>query len=99
MTYSVDFRKKVVAFVRNGRPAGSGTAFRYQPVVCAGLASAPGFATPAEVRAAPPQAIQGSAAAHVRDYLDALVRERAAHFCVYPNAISVALKSKTWNFL
>jgi putative transposase len=31
--------------------------------------------------------------AHVRNYPDALIRERAVHFGVYANAISVALKA------
>jgi hypothetical protein len=33
-------------------------------------------------------------AAHVRDFPDALLKERAAHFGVHINAIWVALKSK-----
>jgi len=94
MTYSVDFREKVVAFVQNG--GGQAEAARRFDIslwcVRDWLARQDLQAQQQGVprrRKLDKEALR----AHVRDCPDALIRERAVHFGVYPNAISVALKA------
>ncbi len=94
MTCSVDFREKVVAFVRNG--GGQRKAARRFDISlwCVRDWLARQDLQPRQQgvprqRKLDKEALQ----AHVRDYPDALIRERAVHFGVYPSAIGVALKS------
>src|SRR5882672_9133159 len=92
MTYSVDFRKKVVAFVRGGD--GQREAARRFDI---SLWCVRDWLTRPDLqpqqKGVPRQRKLDKEAlrAHVRDYPDALIRERVAHFGVYPNAVGVAL--------
>jgi transposase len=94
MTYSVDFRKKVVAYVRNG--GGQAEAARHFDI---SLWCVRDWLTRKDLqprqKGVPRQRKLNKEAlrAHVRDYPDALLRERAAHFGVHINAIDVALKA------
>lgn len=94
MTYSVDFREKVVAFVQNG--GGQREAARRFDISlwCVRDWLARQNLQPRQKGVPRQRKLDKEALrAHVRDYPDALIRERAAHFGVYPNAIGVALKS------
>ncbi|QQR68283.1 MAG: transposase [Alphaproteobacteria bacterium] len=94
MTYSVDFRKKVVAYVRGG--GGQREAARRFDIslwcvrdwlVRSDLA--PRQKGVPRRRKLDKEALR----AHVRDFPDALIRERAAHFGVYGNSVWMALKA------
>jgi transposase len=93
MTYSVDFRKKVVAFVRDG--GGQAEAARRFDISlwCVRDWLARKDLQPQQQGVPRRRKLDKEALrAHVRDYPDALLRERAVHFGVYMNAIHVALK-------
>ena len=92
MSYSVDLRERVVSYVRNGGSAteaarlfevGRTTLYRW-------LGSPDLRPKPAKERRR--KLDKMALAAHVRDFPDALLRDRAAHFGVAINAIWVALK-------
>ncbi len=94
MTYSVDFRKKVVAFVRDG--GGQAEAARHFDISlwCVRDWLARKDLQPQQKGVPRRRKLDKEALrAHVRDYPDALQRERAVHFGVYQNAIGVALKT------
>ncbi len=94
MTYRVDLRKKVVVFVRNG--GGQAEAARRFDISlwCVRDWLARQDLQPQQKGVARRRKLDKEALrVHVRDYPDALVRERAAHFGVYPNAVWVALKA------
>ena len=92
MTYSLDLRKRAVSYVNQGgskaeaaRLYGIGRQTLYNWLGSEDLRpQAPGFRR----RKLDKEALR----AHVRDYPDALLRERAAHFGVHINAIWVALQ-------
>jgi transposase len=93
MTYSVDFRKKVAAFVRDG--GGQAEAARRFGISLWCVRDwlqrknlAPQQKGVPRQRKLDKEALR----AHVRDYPDALLRERAVYFGVYINAIHVAMK-------
>jgi transposase len=94
MTYSVDFREKVVAFVRNGGGQREAARRFDLSLWCVRDWLARKDLQPQQ-QGVPRQRKLDKAAlrAQVRDYPDMLIRERAAYFGVYPNAISVALKA------
>ena len=94
MTYSVDFRKKVVAYVRNG--GGQAEAARRFDISlwCVRDWLARKDLQPQQKGVPRRRKLDKEALrAHVRDYPDALLRERAVHFGVRINAIDVALKT------
>ena len=94
MTYSVDFRKKVVRFVHDG--GGQAEAARHYGVSlwCVRDWLSRKDLQPQQKGVPRQRKLDKEALrAHVRDYPDAFIWERAAHFGVYPNAIGVALKS------
>src|ERR1700753_2122926 len=93
MTYSVDFRKKVVAFVHSG--GGQAEAARHFDIslwcVRDWLARkdlAPRQKGVPRHRKLDKEALR----AHVRDYPDALLRERAQHFGVRISSMGWALQ-------
>ena len=92
MTYSVDLRERVVAYVRQG---GHQTeAAKLFDVSCKTISrwlKAPDL-HPKRVTARRRKLDEAALAVHVRDFPDALLRDRAAHFGVAINAIWVALK-------
>lgn len=96
MTYSVDFRKKVVAFVRDG--GGQAEAARHFEVSlwCVRDWLARKDLQPQQ-KGVPRQRKLNKEAlrAHVRDVPDATQKERAAHFGVRLYAIQYALKTHT----
>jgi len=94
MTYSVDFRKKVMAFVRNGGSQAEAARRFDISLWCVQdwlqrKDLAPQQKGVPRRRKLDKEALR----AHVRDYPDALLRERAVHFGVRINAIDVALKA------
>jgi transposase len=94
MTYRVDFRQKVVVFVRTG--GGQREAARRFDISlwCVRDWLARQDLQPRQQGVWRRRKLDREALrAHVRDYPDALVRERAVHFGVYPNAVWVALKA------
>lgn len=94
MTYSVDFRKKVVAFVRNG--GGQREAARRFDISlwCVRNWLARKDLPPRQKGVPRRRKLDKDALrAHVRDSPDAIIRERAVHFGVHGNAIWLALKA------
>ena len=94
MTYSVDFRKKVVRFVHDG--GGQAEAARHFEISlwCVRDWLARKDLQPQQKGVPRRRKLDKEALrAHVRDYPDALLRERATHFGVRINAIDVAMKS------
>jgi len=92
MSYSVDLRERVVSYVRNG---GSRTQaarlFEVGRTTLYRWLSAPDL-HPKPAKERKRKLDKALLAAHVRDFPDALLRERAAHFGVTINAIWLALK-------
>jgi len=94
MTYSVDLREKVVAFVQHG--GGQAQAARRFDISlwCVRDWLARPDLPPQQKGVRRRRKLDKAALrAHVRDYPDALIRERAVHFGVYPNAVWVALQA------
>jgi transposase len=92
MSYSVDLRERVVGYVREGgRPTEAARLFRISRVTLyRWLGASDLHPKPAKERRRKLDKV--ALAAHVRDFPDALLRERAAHFGVGINSIWVALK-------
>jgi transposase len=92
MSYSVDLRERVVGYVRGGgSPTKAAELFRVgRTTLYRWLGSVDLRPRPAKERKR--KLDKAALAAHVRDYPDALLRERAAHFGVHINAIWTALK-------
>jgi len=93
MTYSIDFRKKVVAFVRKG--GGQAEAARHFDISLWCVRDwlmrpdlSPQQKGVPRMRKLDKAALQ----AHVRDHPDALLRERAAHFGVRISTVGLALQ-------
>ena len=94
MTYSVDFRKKVVAFVRSG--GGQAEAARRFDISlwCVRDWLERKDLQPQQKGVPRQRKLDKEALrAHVRDNPDAIIRERATHFGVRYNSVWVALKS------
>jgi transposase len=92
MSYSIDFRKRVVSYIKEGGSKteaarifaiGRDTIYRWL--------SADDL-TPRPAKTRQRKLDKTSLAAHVRDYPDLILRERAAHFGVRINSIWVALQ-------
>jgi transposase len=92
MSYSVDLRERVVNYVRNGgSPTEASRLFEVGRATLYRWLGAPDLhPKPAKERQRKLDKV--ALAAHVRDFPDALLRDRAAHFGVAINAIWVALK-------
>lgn len=92
MSYSVDLRERVVGFVRGGGSRAQAAAlFQVGRTTIHRWLNAPDLhPRPALERRR--KLDKAALAAHVRDFPDALLKERAAHFGVHINAIWVALK-------
>src|SRR5215470_6552220 len=94
MTDSMDLRKKVVAFVENGGSQAEAARRFDISLWCVRDWLARQDLQPQQqgvprLRKLDKEALR----AHVRDYPDALIWERAVHFGVYPNAVWVALQA------
>jgi len=92
MSYSVDLRERVVSYVRGG-----GSATQAACLFQVGRSTLYRWLNMPDLRPKPAKERRrkldkAALAAHVRDYPDALLKERAAHFGVHINAIWVALK-------
>ena len=92
MSYSVDLRERVVSYVRGG-----GSRTQAAQLFQVGRTTLYRWLNSSDLRPKPAKERRrkldkAALAAHVRDYPDALLRERAAHFGVHINAIWVALK-------
>jgi transposase len=92
MSYSIDLRERVIAFVSGGsdqveasRIFGISRRTIYKWLRRSDLSDPPRKLYASKLNKA-------SLEAHIRDYPDALLRERAAHFGVRPNTIWYALK-------
>jgi transposase len=92
MSYSVDLRERVVGYVRGGgSPTIAAELFQVgRTTLYRWLGSADLRPQPAKERRRKLDKV--ALAAHVRDFPDALLRERAAYFGVTINAIWIALK-------
>lgn len=92
MSYSVDLRERAVSFVRcGGSRAQASALFQVGRTTLYRWLKAPDLhPKPALERRR--KLDKAALAAHVRDFPDALLKERAAHFGVHINAIWVALK-------
>ena len=93
MTYSLDLRERVVGYVRNGgAPTEASRLFGidrktvYNWLSRAELAPAPSGPRRGKIDKA-------ALVQHVKDYPDAILRERAAHFGVHINAVWSMLKA------
>ncbi len=92
MSYSVDLRERVVNYVRNGGSlAAAAKLFQVGRATIYRWLGAPDL-QPKPAKERKRKLDKAALAAHVRDFPDALLRERAAHFGVTINAIWVALK-------
>ena len=92
MTYSLDLRKRVVCYVRSG-----GLQTEASRLFSVSTKTIQRWLAREDLRPSPAKTRQRkldkkALAQHVRDYPDALLRERAAHFGVHINAIWVALR-------
>jgi transposase len=93
MTYSVDLREKVVAFVQHGGSQAEAARCFDISLWCIRDWLARKDLQPQQKGVPRKRKLDKEALrAHVRDYPDALIRERAMHFGVYPNAVWVALR-------
>ena len=92
MSYSVDLRERVVSYVRGGGSRAQAAAlFQVGRTTLYRWLNAPDlYPRPAKERRR--KLDKAALAAHVRDFPDALLKERAMHFGVHINAIWVALK-------
>jgi len=92
MTYSVDLRKRVVAYVQSGgEKSEAGRIFGVtRPTIYRWLSSKDLTPRPATIRKG--KLDKSLLEAHVRKHPDALLRERAAEFGVHINAIWTALR-------
>lgn len=93
MTYSIDFRKKVVAFVKTG--GGQAEAARHFDISlwCVRDWLARKDLQPQQKGVPRQRKLDKDAVrAHVRDYPDALLRERAVHFGVRLSSMGEALQ-------
>ena len=92
MSYSVDLRERAVSYVRRGgRPTEAARLFQVgRMTLYRWLGATDLHPKPAKERRR--KLDKSALAAHVRDFPDALLRERAAHFGVGINSIWVALK-------
>ncbi len=94
MTYSVDLRKKVVTFVRNGGSQREAARRFDISLWCVWDRLARQDLQPQQKGVARQRKFDKEVLrVYVRDYPDALIRERAAYFGVYPNAVWVALQA------
>ncbi len=92
MSYSIDLRERVVNYVRNGGSlAAAAKLFQVGRATIYRWLGAPDL-QPKPAKERKRKLDKAALAAHVRDFPDALLRERAAHFGVTINAIWVALK-------
>ncbi len=92
MSYSADLRERVVAYVRDG-----GSRTKASKLFQVGRTTLYRWLNATDLQPKPARERRrkldkAALAAHVRDYPDALLRERAAHFGVRINAIWMALK-------
>lgn len=92
MSYSVDLRERAVSFVRGGGSRAQAAALFQvgRTTLYRWLNATDLHPRPAKERRRKLDKV--ALAAHVRDFPDALLKERAAHFGVHINAIWVALK-------
>jgi transposase len=92
LSYSVDLRERVVSYVRRGgSPTEAARLFQVgRMTLYRWLGATDLHPKPAKERRR--KLDKAALAAHVRDFPDALLRERAAHFGVGINSIWVALK-------
>ena len=92
MSYSVDLRERVVSYVRGGGgPTEAARLFQVSRTTLHRWLGARDL-RPKPAKERRRKLDKAALAAHVRDFPDALLRERAAHFGVTINAIWVALK-------
>ncbi len=94
MSYSIDYRRRVVDFVaEGGRKAEALRVFKISPDTLYKWLRAGENLAPRPAKTRVRKLDKAALAAHVEKYPDAILRERAAHFGVAPNAIWVALRT------
>lgn len=92
MSYSVDLRERVVGYVRSGgSPDVAATLFKVGRSTIYRWLDAPDL-HPRPAKERKRKLDKAALAAHVRDFPDLLLRERAVHFGVTVNSIWSALK-------
>ena len=92
MSYSVDLRERAVGYVRGGGGlTQAARLFQISRTTLYRWLGAPDL-HPRPAKARRRKLDKASLSAHVRDFPEALLRERAAHFGVTINSIWVALK-------
>lgn len=92
MSYSVDLRERVVSYVRGG-----GSRTKASQLFQVGRTTLYRWLNSTDLQPKPAKERRrkldmAALTAHVRDYPDALLKERAAHFGVCINAIWMAMK-------
>ncbi len=92
LSYSVDLRERVVSYVRGG-----GSQTQAAALFQVGRTTLYRWLNATDLHPKPAlerrrKLDKAALAAHVRDFPDALLKERAAHFGVHINAIWTALK-------
>jgi transposase len=93
LSYSVDLRERVVGYVRGG-----GSRIKASQLFQVGRTTLYRWLNAPDLHPKPAKQRRrklnkAALAAHVRDFPDALLRERAAHFGVSVNAIWTAMKT------
>jgi putative transposase len=93
MTYSIDLRERVLSYIEEGGShAAAASLFKVTPRTIYNWLHR-GTLEPKKHGLRHRKLDKKLLAQHVRDYPDALLRERAAHFGVHVNAIWVALRT------
>lgn len=93
MSYSLDFRQRVVSYVKEGgSKAEASRLFGIERRTLYHWLSAKDL-SPRPAKTRKRKLDKGALAAHVRDYPDWVLRERAEHFGVHINAIWSALQT------
>jgi len=92
MSYSIDLRERAVSYVRSGGSRLEAShLFKIDRKTLYNWLNRKDL-TPIKVRVRKRKLDKTALSAHVRDFPDAILRERAAHFGVHVNAIWYALR-------
>lgn len=92
MTYGIDYRRRVITFVNEGgSKLEAARLFKVHPETVYEWLKRGEDLSPRPAKTRQRKLDKAKLARHVREYPDAMLRERAAHFGVHVNAIWVAM--------
>jgi excisionase family DNA binding protein len=94
MTYGIDYRRRVIAFVNEGgSKREAARLFKISRETIYKWLERGDDLSPRPAQTRQRKLDKAALARHVKEHPDALLRERAAHFGVHTNAIWVALRN------